>query len=461
MAAEEAEADAARFMRLRNLAVRTAQGKFVLILSTVVMLNLLRIVSSMVLTRLLDAEAFGVTGFILSVTFVFAMVSDLGIFAFVVRHRDATDPRFLDEVWTIRLIRSLLLAVIVAALASPIAHLLGKPQLTLALAVSGSYFIGEGISSMAFATAVRSQQLRRLATMDVIAAAIQLPVSIGLALWLHSYWALIFGNIAGSVLKTLLSYWLFAGSARHFRFSRARMIEMWGFSRFIAGSSILTMVVTQSDKIALTRLMSLEMFGFYSIATALATAPAALVQQYCNRVIYPYFAALWREAPDKLAEHYYARPRKVRLFYTLAVGAAIGLAPLAVEILYDHRYSPVASYLAILLISPCLAMNNTIANEAMVASGRVGMTLTMNIVRALWLLIGGIAGYTVMGTMGLVIAVGTIEVGAMLYSWSVLMRMEIFKAGQEMLTLIAGGIGYVVGSVVCALAFHLLNMLGM
>lgn len=459
MAVEGAEASTARLARLRNFAASAARGKFALILSTVVMLNLLRIVSSMVLTRLLDAEAFGATGFIMSVMFVFGMISDLGIFAFVVRHRDAADARFLDEVWSIRLLRSFALTGVVAALSAPIAHALDKPELTWALACSSAYFILDGIGSMTFATAVHRQQLRRLATADVLAAACQLPISIVLALWLKSYWALIWAMLANVAVKALLSYWLFPGSARRFRFNRARMTEMWTFSRYIAGSSIFTMISTQADKIALTRLMPLHSFGLYSIATTLAASAAPLVQQYCNRVIYPYFAALWHAAPDTLANHYYARPRKVVLFYTLAMGAAIGLAPVAVDILYDQRYAPVATYLAILLISPCLAMNNTVATEAMVATGRVSMSFAMNIVRVLWLIVGGIVGYLAMGVMGVVIAVGTIEVGAMLYSWSVLIRLGIFRLREELLIVSAGAIGFVVGSLLARLIMPILGMI--
>jgi len=436
-----------------------ARGKFTLILFTVVSLNVLRVVSSMTLTRLLDAEAFGVAGFITSVTIVFGMVSDLGIFAFAVRHKDGGDPRFLDEVWTIRLLRSFVLAGLTVALASPIAHLLGKAELTLALVCSSAFFIGEGMTSMAFATGVRHQQLRRLAVMDLVAVAGQLPISIALALWLQSYWALVFAGIIGSFLKVLLSYLLFPDSLRRVRFNFGRMKEMWDFSRYIGGSSAVTMLVTQSDKVAFARLMPLQLFGYYSIATSLATAPANLVTQYCNRVIYPHFAALWREAPEKLREQYYARRRRVTLFYVLGVGGVIGLAPLIVEILYDHRYAQIGIYLAILLISPCLAMNNTIANEAMIAAGRLSNTLVMNIVRFAWLIVMGIAGYLALGIMGAVIAVGTVEVGALLYNWIVLSRTGLLNLKEEFLILAVALAGVGLGTAVTKLAFHLLALL--
>src|SRR3546814_14781212 len=99
------------------------------------------------------------------------------------------------------------------------------------------------MTSMAFATGVRHQQLRRLAVMDLVAVAGQLPISIALALWLQSYWALVFAGIIGSFLKVLLSYLLFPDSLRRVRFNFGRMKEMWDFSRYIGGTSADTMLV--------------------------------------------------------------------------------------------------------------------------------------------------------------------------------------------------------------------------
>ena len=63
----------------------------------------LRLGGNIVLTRLLDPHAFGVVGVIVSLMMVLAMISDLGFFDFVIRHKKGGDPRFLDIIWTIRL----------------------------------------------------------------------------------------------------------------------------------------------------------------------------------------------------------------------------------------------------------------------------------------------------------------------------------------------------------------------
>jgi len=68
---------------------------------TTVGTNLVRIISTMILTRLLAPEVFGVVGVILSILYTLQMLTDFGLQAYVVRHPQADDQRFLDSVYTI------------------------------------------------------------------------------------------------------------------------------------------------------------------------------------------------------------------------------------------------------------------------------------------------------------------------------------------------------------------------
>ena len=112
--------------------------------------NVLRIFSSVTLTRLLDAEAFGVIGIITSTAFVLSMLSDVGLQPFLVRHAETDDSDFLDRIWTLRLLRSLALTALMAALSWPIAYLIGKLALAPVLAVWSLTLLIDGLSSLAF-----------------------------------------------------------------------------------------------------------------------------------------------------------------------------------------------------------------------------------------------------------------------------------------------------------------------
>ena len=191
--------------RLRQIAT----GGVASIAFNVAATNVLRIFSSMTLTRLLDSTAYGVVGVITSVAYMLTMLSDVGIYDFLVRHHEGDERNFLDQVWTIRLIRGVLLAVVMVLIAKPATIFLDKPELAPVVAVWGLNFILDGLSSLAFATAVRQQKLWRLSNLDLSANVVTLVVSIIFAAVTHSYWAMIAGMLAGGALKLFLSYLLF------------------------------------------------------------------------------------------------------------------------------------------------------------------------------------------------------------------------------------------------------------
>lgn len=425
------------------------------VLGAVVALNLLRVVSSVILTRLLAPEIFGAVGVIWSLMFVLAMISDLGFQAFVVRHGEGDDARFLDSIWTIRLIRAAVLTIVLAVIAGPVAALLGKPGLAPLIAVAAGQFLIEGFSSLSLITALRNQQLLRLSLLELAAALIQLAGSILLALLWHNAWAIVVAMLVSSVAKTWLSYAMFPDTRRQWRPDRRQAAELWGFARFVTGSSIVSMLLLQADKVVLSRLLPLDAFGLYVLAGNLAMAPLGFTSAYATRVLYPLYARIWRETPDLLRARFYAVRRKASLLYMTGAGVLIGGAPVVVAILYDARYADAARYLSLLAITPMLALGSAAANEALTASGHVRATFHAGLVRLAWLAVLGPVGFVWQGPIGLVAAVGTMEASTLVYCWWALHAVGLFDAGEELVLLGAGGAGVAAG---CAASAVLLPL---
>jgi lipopolysaccharide exporter len=427
-----------------------------IVICTVVATNLLRMISGMVLTRLLVPEVFGIVGLIGSISYILTMLSDLGFQAFVIRHKDGNTPYFLDVIWTVRLLRATALCVILILLSEPIAMLLGNPGIWPAITVSAVLFLIEGASSLSVITALRDRQLGRLSTLDIIGVVTQVAASVVLALVWRNYWAIIWAILISNTVRTILSYVLFPGSRRRFRLNRQYSDELWRFARFITGSSIITMLLMQSDKIVLARLLPLDMLGLYMLAGNLALAPMAFTYAYASRVLYPAYAHVWRENPDDLKRVYYAKRWKISMLYMLAAGGLIGVGPLIVAILYDPRYAGAAVYLRWLAITPLLGLATCSANEALTASGRVHVTFHANIAKLAWLAAFGPASFMLWGPIGLVACVGTLETPTLIYSWVQLHRFGLFDPRNEMILAALGGFGIGLGYGVSAILVPLI-----
>jgi lipopolysaccharide exporter len=401
------------------------------VLTTSAATGFLRLLSNLTLTRLLDAQSYGVVGVITSVAVVLTMLSDIGILNFVARHREGDDPVFLDQIWTLRLGRALVLALTMILIAQPAAQFVQKPELASAIAIFSLSFLFDGLSSLAFASATRQGQLWRLAFLDLTGSLAGFILSLASAFILRSYWALVIGMLGGEAARAIGSYAIFPSSRRRLTFSRARSAELWGFSRNIALSSTLSLLIMQADRLLLARLMPLAAFGAYTIAVTLATHSAYVAGPYSSRVLSSAYSQAVLSGKDKLKEIFYKKRRKMTLFHMWSVGATIGGAPLIVAVLYDPRYDIVTPFLQLLLISVAVQMPVLSAAQALLALGMTRPVLVANIIRFCWLLIGGAIALATAQIMPLVVMVGTIEVPALLYLWWKLKEVDLFNLREE------------------------------
>ena len=406
--------------------------------------------SSMLLTRLLTPYDFGIVGIITAVFFTVTMITDLGFEAFLIRHECTEQRHFRDVIWTIHAKRGLGLFVAVAAASPAIAWAFGKPVVALPLAVASLTFLINGFASLSLITALRRDKARELSLFDFGLQLMQTIVGLVLALWWRNAWAIIAVMVLQSIVRAVLSYALFRDSAHKPARDRAISREFLAFSRIVLMSSALSLLIGQSDKLVLGRLFTLDQFGLYAIALTIASAPTTFADSYIRRVVFPAYAQIWRQAPGELANLYYRIRRIPSALYAFGCGGLIGSAGLVVAVLYDPRYAPASIFMSLLMIASALRLPNFAAAELLTATGDIQGTLRINVVRVIWLGLAIPGGFMLLGAIGVVAAVGLIEVPAMLYSWLLLHRIRVLNLREELLFIalvIAGAaVGFAVGT---------------
>lgn len=102
-------------------------------------------------------------------------------------------------------------------------------------------------------------------------------------------------QVAASVLQTLVYAHFFWGALPRgngrARFSLAELRSVGRFALGLGGGGIAWLLLTQSDRIVLSRLLSLEQFGTYALGASVAAFVLRLVQPWFN-VMLPRFAEL-------------------------------------------------------------------------------------------------------------------------------------------------------------------------
>lgn len=419
-------------------------GSAALALSTVAT-NMVRLVSTMCLTRLLSPDVYGIVGIILSVFYMVNMMTDIGLQSYVVRHEHGDDSNFLDAVFSIHAVRGLVLAGIAMLLAWPISFIMSKPQLFAPLAVSSLIFMIDGQVSLNQFRALREGKVQRFAMLDLITGVSQTVAGIVLAFLLRNVWAIVGSMLVASSVRTWCTYALFPGGRHRFRRDRAVAADLWSFSRVVALSSSLMLLVGQFDKLALGRLLPLDKFGLYVLAASLASLPTVFAVNYASTITYPVVASAWREGWS-IAEAYYSSWKRFFYLYAFAGGGLIGAADLVVRILYDPRYEPVSRYLSILAVSTALRLATAAVEKLEVAKGRPRISVEMNVIRLSWLTIGALFGLANGNSLLLVITIGLVEVPAYLYGVWRLARTHVIRWTRELALIALIAMGVAVGS---------------
>jgi lipopolysaccharide exporter len=418
-------------------------GSSALALSTIAT-NVVRIVSTVCLTRLLTPDVYGITGMIMSVFYMINMVTDIGLQAYVVRHHQSDDPDFLSSVFTIHAVRGVILAAVGALLAWPLSLVLGKPELALPLAVSSLIFVIDGQVSLHQFRGLRDGKVQRFALIDVVTGVSQTVAAIALAFLLRNVWAIVGSMFIASALRLWAGYALFPGSRHAFRPDRSIASDLWRFSRVIAVSSALTLVITQVDKLAMARILPLSEFGIYVIAASLAAAPTVFAFNYASAIVYPAVAAAWRDG-GSIADAYYRCWGRFFYLYALGGGALIGVADLVVRLLYDPRYLGAGRYLSILAVSTALMMLTRSIESVQVASGRQRFAIESNMLRLTVLGCGGLLALARTDAMILVLALGLVEASVYCFGLIRMAALHQIRWARELTIWLTLGAGLVAG----------------
>lgn len=101
------------------------------------------------------------------------------------------------------------------------------------------------------------------------------------------------------------------------RFNSVLLKEVWRYAAGIAGTSVVVLILTQTDKLILSKMLTLEEFGYYSLAITLAGTGIGMVVGSISSVYFPQFSqSVAQDKIDELRELYH-RACQVMSFFLI------------------------------------------------------------------------------------------------------------------------------------------------
>ena len=267
---------------------------------TEIMAKLVAPISSMVLARLLTPEAFGVVA-TLNMVIAFAEIfTDAGFQRYLIQHefKDEEDKDKSTNVafWS-NLVMSFVLWGIIAIFSSPLAALVGSPGLGHVLTIACASIPLAAFSSIQMALFKRSFDFKTLFWRRLAMILVPLFVTIPLAFWLRSYWALVIGtiviNLVNALLLTFKSNWK---PRKYYSFSRLK--EMFSFCSWSIVDSVLVWATSYIDIFFIGRALSAYYLGIYRTSISTVGQFTSLITHSVLPVIMPSLSRLQNDLPE-------------------------------------------------------------------------------------------------------------------------------------------------------------------
>jgi len=366
--------------------------------------QVLRLVSNMILARLLVPEAFG----LISLAYVFMtgleMFSDVGIRSSIIQSKRGEDVDFLNTAWTLQVIRGFLLWIISCLLAYPASLLYNEHLLFPVLCVIGSTSAIRGFQTTGYASSNRKLQFGSLTTAELMAQLVGTVTMIVLALASPTVWALAIGGVVSASAAVLLGHTMLNTHRHQLTWSSTAWRELIRYGKWIFLATALTYIGGQGLRLIQGAVVPIDVLGMISIASMFALGLGSLVGSINSTVLFPVFSVTQRKNPEQLASRLIKSRKLIFLITCPAFLILIFFSQPIISTLYDQRYQAAGLYLLVLSVGAALSSLRDPFGMTLLAIGdSAGHTINMTAM-AVFRISGVIVGYAAGGIIGMLVA---------------------------------------------------------
>jgi PST family polysaccharide transporter len=363
-----------------------------------------RIVSLMILARLLGPKEFGLVGMVTAFTCVLDLFRDFGLSAAAVQRTTVTEEQISTLFW-INVLAGALLGLLALAMGPAIAAFYHEPRLFGVTAVLALAFLFNAAGVQHSALLQRQMRFTALAVISTVGLILGTAIAIGGAKAGYGYWALVAMAVV-SPLTTTAGLWLATGWVPGMPRRRVGIRSMMRFGGTVTLNGLVVYVACNFDKVLLGRFWGAAAIGIYGRAYQLINVPTANLNSAAGEVA---FAGLSRvqDDPSRL-KSYFLKGYSLVLALTLPITIACLLfAEDVILVLLGPTWKAAGPIFR--LLAPTIlvfAVVNPLA-WLLTSVGRVGRLLKMDLVITPIMIAGYVLGLPY-GPRGVAFAYSTV-----------------------------------------------------
>lgn len=354
--------------------------------------QVIRFGGSLITTRLILPEMFGVMAIVITVILILEQMSNVGIAASVIRSERALEPDYLSTAWILQIMRggilwglSILAAIVIAFLATngvvPPDSVFANADLPLAIAICGFGCVITGLRSPVLYLAIRNLALGRTVAIELIAQVVSLTVTVTVAFYNPSIWALVSAYLVGASIGALLSHVVLAGPKFRIHWHREYATEIISLGGWLMVSSLFSVLAQRGDRLILGLILSPTQMGLFAIATLSVEAVKSVIARQADSMFYPAISEVLRERPEDARSIYYKFRRYQDGILFFVSGTLVIAGDDLIRFFYNANYRDAGPILQILSISIFFISFN-LSGPFLLAKGYAQSLAVISFVRA-------------------------------------------------------------------------------
>jgi O-antigen/teichoic acid export membrane protein len=393
--------------------------------------NVLRLVSNLILARLLFPEAFALLALAAILSQGLKMFSDIGIGPSIIQSLRGEDPQFLNTAWTMQVMRGVWLFVAACGFAYPFAHFYGEPDLLWIVPVAGLQPLISGFNSTALFTANRQLEMGRIAIVTLGESLVKLFVTVVWALLHPSVWAILGGVLVSQICYTIATHLLFPSHRHRLTWNREAVRELIRFGGWVFLSTAVTFFGQQADRLMLGKLVPLSMLGVYSIALMFSRLPIEICGAVTEKVMFPALASVARTNPASMAD---VLLRTRRTLLTIGAAATVGfmaVSPWFFYLAYDQRYADAVWMAPLICFAMWFGILQGSSDRALLALGDTRSLFRSNLANFVVTVAACLAGFHFLGMPGFIAGFGLGNLAGHSVVMVALGRLRLLKVTQD------------------------------
>ena len=355
---------------------RAVSGVKVLAARTLISV-LLRVVSSLVLARLLFPKDYGVFGVVSYITGLGMFLCDAGLAGALVRqHRKPTR----DETFTVFWSQQIMTAVVVAAVigSAPLLLHLYKlsPAALLLLVVMALGLFLSSLRVIPMMALERDLQFPVIARCELIENLAQTASTVLFAYLGWGAWALAGGGIVRGVVG-LACVWAASPWRPQGRFHFAIVKQLARFGVAYQLNAIVPSLMGGWMPLVVGRILGVAAVGLVGWAGNIASVPMML-SGILNRVAFPAYSRLQSD-PEALGRYLISSIRRISALLCLIVPLVVIVCPILIPVLFRARWTPAVPLVQWFSLECILLTLTGIIASAQNATGRAGERLGVTV----------------------------------------------------------------------------------